>query len=139
MAVVVDANLVVKLLVGEPGPRALAHRHFAAWAQAEERLVAPHLLEAEVLNALWRTHILGGLDQATIRVRAKLFANLQLTYRALPPAGQIFDVAGRLGQHRAYDACYVALALREGTDVHTMDAHLANAAAQSGLPVVLVA
>ncbi len=139
MAVVVDANLVVKLLVGEPSPRAAAHRHFAAWAETDERLLAPHLLAAEVLNALWRTHRLGGLGSEALPARGRAFANLQLTYRALPPPDQVFEVAAQLGQSRAYDACYVALAIREKAVLHTMDGPLSTVARQVGLPVVLVA
>ncbi|MGH9064053.1 MAG: type II toxin-antitoxin system VapC family toxin [Acidimicrobiales bacterium] len=138
MAVVVDANLVVKLLAGEPVQRAAAHRCFAAWAEDDERVLAPHLLAAEVLNALWRTYRLGVIDAETLEAKGRGFVNMQLTYRALPPPGQVFDVAGRLGQSRAYDACYVALAIREHAVLHTMDGPLSTVAKREGLPVVLV-
>ena len=40
--------------------------------------------------------------------------------------------AARLGQSRAYDACYLALAERLGTELWTADSKLANGARQVG-------
>ncbi len=51
MAAVIDANLLVALVTGDPR-RALVAAQFKAWDEAEEPLHAPSLILYEVANAL---------------------------------------------------------------------------------------
>ena len=118
---VVDASVAVKWLVEEPlaadATRLLSDEHV---------LHAPHLMAAEVANALWRKARAGEFD-------ANEASTLMASIRQMPvnwaEDETISDYAVRLAvelDHPAYDCMYLALAHRLGARLVTADIRFAN-------------
>jgi predicted nucleic acid-binding protein len=134
MSVVIDANLVAALLLPLPYSEA-ALEHMAAWKQAGETLLAPALMEYELVTALRRALAQGMLDpdQADIALGQVAMLNIE----SIPPAPDLHRRAlvwaGRLGQSRAYDGQYLAVAEAHGATFWTGDRRLANGAGELDL------
>jgi predicted nucleic acid-binding protein len=118
--IVVDTSAVLRALADETPDVALLKR------LATTSMHVPHLIDAEVLNAL-RGLVLGrkiSADRANDARRD--FAALHLTRYP------IHDLGDRIWRLRdnltAYDACYVALAEALDSPLVTSDAKLAGAA-----------
>jgi predicted nucleic acid-binding protein len=134
MAVVVDANLVAAL--GLPLPYGgLATELFSQWRKQGERLIAPVLMEYELTTIVRRGVASGQLPKE----RALAVLN-QLQHSGVEVVAPTWDLhqqalfwSQRIGQSKAYDAQYLALALREGALFYTADRRLANAAQDAGL------
>ncbi|MFD6435831.1 type II toxin-antitoxin system VapC family toxin [Streptomyces venezuelae] len=106
--IVIDAGALV-LLVADAGPVGSAVRRRVRG----EKLVAPHLLDVEVVSALLGRHRGGKLTDAELD--AALSAHTQLPVRRmehLPVLPRVRELYANLS---AYDATYVALA--EGLQV----------------------
>jgi predicted nucleic acid-binding protein len=118
--IVIDASVVVTAL-GDDGPdgdRARARLR-------GERLLAPHLLDIEVVAAWRRLYSAGGLDDR--RVELALADLLALRLRRVPH-GPLLERCWQLRHNlTAYDALYVALAEQTGTVLLTADQRLATA------------
>ena len=117
MTVVVDASVVVKWFVDEPGAdRATAFR--------SEAMMAPDLILVEVGNALWkhrRRGVMTAVDYADAVVA------LRGAPVALTPVQELLLPAARLAaelDHPLYDCFYLALAMREGCPLVTDDRRL---------------
>ncbi|HXZ16375.1 MAG TPA: type II toxin-antitoxin system VapC family toxin [Roseiarcus sp.] len=121
MKLVIDASVLVKWFVDEPGAeRAAAFR--------SGDLTAPDLILVEVGNALWkhqRSGVLAGADYVDA-IEALQAAPITLTpvQDLLPAAARI---AGEL-DHPLYDCVYLALAMREGFPLVTDDQRLLKVA-----------
>jgi predicted nucleic acid-binding protein len=119
--IILDASAVVDLLV-EP---AMLTSVLRARVREASIVYAPHLMDAEVTNALRRKVLQGRLDELTARrairrlaaMRLKLWPHRQLLGRALALRHQL----------SAYDAIYVAMAEVTGATLVTRDARLARA------------
>ena len=119
--IILDASAVVDLLV-EP---AMLTGVLRARVREASIVYAPHLMDAEVTNALRRKVLQGRLDELTARrairrlaaMRLKLWPHRQLLGRALALRHQL----------SAYDAIYVAMAEVTGATLVTRDARLARA------------
>lgn len=117
--IVIDASAVVELL--------LAGSRSAAIAQAvgEARLLAPDLINPEVMQCLRRLERAGKLtadraSQALFRLREGAISTM--------PTGSLMNRAWSLRHNlSAYDACYVALAHVLRCPLLTLDASLARA------------
>ena len=134
MTVVVDSNIVASLVIPTPyTPQALGL--FEQWGKTQERLAAPMLFEYEIATILRRSVVLGQVEKAQI---ATVLTAL-LDYRVITIVPTItlhqeaIRMAERIGQSKAYDAHYLALAIRENATLWTADRRLANAAQQIGL------
>jgi predicted nucleic acid-binding protein len=118
--IVVDASVVVTAL-GSDEPdrdRALARVR-------DEQLVAPHLIDVEVLSAWRRLAASGRLDQRRAdRALADLAA---LRLRRVPHRLLLARCWELRGNVTSYDATYVALAERLDAPLLTFDARLAAA------------
>lgn len=122
---VVDASVLVPILVHEPGSalaRALAH--------AEPDLVAPELLLAEALNALWKKQRLGQIDDAARVEAVDLIGPPLVTLVPIPPLAVRASALARELDHPVYDCLYLALAEREAVPLVTDDRRLRALAAQ---------
>lgn len=118
---VVDASVVVKWFVDEPGSteaRALIARG--------DVLLAPSLVLAEVANTAWKLQRRGAItaEHATLLVDA--------VPRVLSHVVPMEDLSGALAvalelDHAVYDAVYVALAEAEGAKLVTADTRLLSA------------
>ena len=119
--IILDASAVVDLLV-EP---AMLTGVLRARVREASIVYAPHLMDAEVTNALRRKVLQGRLDELTARrairrlaaMRLKLWPHRQLLGRVLALRHQL----------SAYDAIYVAMAEVTGATLVTRDARLARA------------
>lgn len=122
---VADASVVMKLLVQQSRSAAVeavfARRRDAA---APLSIVVPDLLFIECANALWRyvAHAAYPLSDAVAALRRLRLMELHTT-----PTAHLMEDALRLAARygiSGYDACYVALAAREGGALVTDDGKL---------------
>lgn len=118
--IVVDASIVVTALADDGADGARARQRLLA-----DRLVAPHLIDVEVLAAWRRLAGTGRLEEQ----RAEL-ARSDLRSLAIErvPHGPLLERAWELRANlTAYDATYVALAELLGAALVTADEKLAGA------------
>jgi predicted nucleic acid-binding protein len=118
--IVVDASAVVELLIR--GPLAVSLRE-AIWGTGD-RVIAPHLLDIEVLSALRSL-------AAARRIDTYLTGNMLAELEILPVQRQSHTLLlRRVWELRhnftAYDAAYIALAEATGAVLYTCDAKLAT-------------
>lgn len=118
--IVVDASIVVTGLAddGPDGDRVRARLR-------GERLIAPHLIDVEVLSAWRRLVTAGGLDERRVGLAMEDLRSLRLDR---VPHGPLMDRCWQLRQNlTVYDAVYVALAEAMEVSLLTADAKLAAA------------
>ena len=127
MAYYLDTSAAVKLVVAEPGPRAM-HR----WASEHaDRLVSSDLLRTELLRAVRR-----GAPEQMERARMVLDA---ITLVTMPTSTSERAAALDAETLRSLDALHLAAALDLGDDLEgivTYDDRLAGAARQHGIASV---
>jgi predicted nucleic acid-binding protein len=138
MAVVVDANLIVALATRDPR-RTAVRAQFESWAENDEALHAPALLQYEVANALARLRALELIADDVIDDAWQVSSDVPITLHALKDGPGTIRLAQQLGRQNAYDAAYVALAMSLGVELWTLDGPLARNASGHGLPVQLIA
>ncbi len=126
MRVVIDASFAMLWLSRERSERAVAEFD-ARYHAGQMEMHAPELFVVETANVLWK-HI--RRRSRTVEETVTIFENLRALpielhrHQDLAVAG--FDLALRRGIS-AYDAFYVALALREVLPLFTADKKLAAA------------
>jgi predicted nucleic acid-binding protein len=131
--IVIDASLALwTVLPVASGETAL--EQFAAWRQAEARLVAPMFWLAEIVSAIRRSVYVGAVSDEEGRIALEDLLALEVDALPMdaPLCRSALAWAERLGQARAYDAFYLALAEQLQAEFWTADQHLANAAQQIG-------
>jgi predicted nucleic acid-binding protein len=134
--IVIDANVAVwTMLPAVATPGVDAQGRFQSWIWDETQLVAPTLWLAECISAIrsliYSRTVLSAEGHAAIR---DLFAlEVELVSLDEPLCHAALDWAARIGQAKAYDAFYLALADRLGAEFWTADRRLANAARQTGM------
>ncbi|CAN7604446.1 type II toxin-antitoxin system VapC family toxin [Caulobacter sp. LjRoot300] len=114
MTLVIDASVALKWVLAEPGQD-------AADALLDEDLIAPSLWLLEAANALWRRNLRGELSAGEAEERLSELFNAPVT--SIPIEDDLSMAAAlaqRLG-HPVYDCLYLALAVREQTQVVTAD------------------
>jgi predicted nucleic acid-binding protein len=114
VTLVVDASVALKWVLAEPGQD-------AADALLDEDLIAPSLWLLEAANALWRRNLRGELSAGEAEERLSELFNAPVT--SIPIEDDLSMAAAlarRLG-HPVYDCLYLALAVREQTQVVTAD------------------
>lgn len=118
---VVDASVAVKWFLVEPGDR-----EALAVLDGGEPLIAPELVVAEVVNAVWRRLVTGGIDASQA---ADVPAAIQKLFAELRPIGALasraLEIAAEL-RHPVYDCFYLALAEAESAKLITADRRLAG-------------
>ena len=123
MTLVVDASVAVKWVLPEAGSdRAAAIR------AADDDLIAPSLVYAEIGNAIWRAVVRGEVPAAEARRDLKVAVG---HYRRIIPLAELADRALELAmrlRHPIYDCFYLALAERERCALITADRRLIAAA-----------
>jgi predicted nucleic acid-binding protein len=125
-AICVDANLVIRR-VAEPENR-LVQELWERWAAHRQPLVAPALLRYEVTNVLYRTQRAGLLSPEARRDLLAAALALPIEVHGDTALHQeAADLAERIGLPAAYDAHYLALAQRLGTEFWTTDERLGRA------------
>lgn len=133
---VVDASAVADLLLARPGAERIA-RHLEAHADA---LLAPQLLDVEVLSALRRVVASG--EASAARAGEAVADLLDLPVERYPHGLLVPRVWELRDNMSAYDATYLALAevqTDEGAALLTADARFARAArTHTAVDVILV-
>ena len=123
MTVVVDASVAVKWVLPETGSdRAAAIR------TADDDVLAPSLVHAEIGSAIWRAVLRGDVPAAEARRDLKVAVG---HYRRIISLAELVDRALELAtrlRHPIYDCFYVALAERERCALITADRRLIAAA-----------
>ena len=125
--VVVDASLALKWLLEEDDSNQ-AQALLESWGREDRRPAAPHLLPAEVTNALHQQVVKGEL---TVPRAVTLIDDLRslVDLHALPHVhGRALELASELGQGAAYDCHYLALAEALGCELWTADERFRRAA-----------
>lgn len=137
MTVVVDANLLASQALPLPYGD-LAIQRLVLWQTSEELLLAPMLMVYELTTIMRKAVTAGWLSDGTAADR--LSEILQVGPRLIPPDDYLnreaLRWAKRLGQNKAYDAHYLALAARENATLWTADRRLANGSRQAGFAQV---
>ncbi|MFO7662126.1 MAG: type II toxin-antitoxin system VapC family toxin [Chloroflexota bacterium] len=134
MTIILDANLAAAVAIPMEGtPRAT--QLMRSWKVDQERLLAPVLFEYEITTALRRAIALRIMTYSEALEGMDIF--LALGIEMVPPSRnlttQALNLAERIGQFKAYDAHYLALALDENAPFWTADRRLATAAQEAGL------
>ena len=114
---IVDATVVVKWFL----PEVLAEAALRVAAAEDHDFVAPDLLGAEVISALWKKQRRGELDGADAAAMIEDFRRVAITTFPLAPLlPSAFAIAAAAG-HSPYDCLYLALAEREDCRLVTAD------------------
>lgn len=105
------------------------------WSRSGERLIAPTLFEYEITSLIRRSVLSKQLERAQVLPILSRLLNSRIV--TIPPTmtnhGEALIFAERIGQSKAYDAQYLALASRENAPLWTADRRLAAAARDTGL------
>jgi predicted nucleic acid-binding protein len=116
---VVDASVAVKWFLDEP-----EDREARALVEGAEALIAPELIVAEVLNAIWKRLLAGDADiRQGPRVAAALPKVLAQIGSLAPLASRALEIAAPL-RHPAYACFHLALAAERGAKLVTADRRL---------------
>ncbi len=135
--VVVDANLLVALVSGDPrGGRVL--QQLIEWIDHDVELHAPTLAHYEIVNALTRLVIAGKFKLDNVEAAWNDLSVLPLTYHDLENARTTVEIALKLGRQNAYDATYIELAERLKAQLWTLDGPLHRNAVGLNFPVQLL-
>lgn len=132
--IVIDSNLAVWEVVPVLA-QADVSIHFAAWGQAAIRLCAPTLWVAEAVSAV-RSAVYTRLitpQEGELAIDDLFALEVELLPMEMRHCHSALRWAEQLGQRRAYDAIYLALAEELGADFWTADRRLVNSAQQAGL------
>jgi len=132
--IVLDASFAISVILPELAGVDAAPR-LADWRRQGRRLIAPMLWLGECVSAIRRRVYNRAISlEEGQGALEDLFA---LRVEAIPMGPELCQSAlawaERLGQARAYDAFYLALAEQFRTDLWTADRRLGNAAQQLGL------
>ena len=131
---IIDANVVAALVLPLPySDRAAAQ--IVTWKRDGAELLAPMLLEYELTAVLRKAAAAGWL--ATELAIEAFEAVMALSIVPVAPTQALHERAlrwaERLGQSRAYDAQYLAVAEQEGLELWTADRRLVRNAEQAGV------
>jgi predicted nucleic acid-binding protein len=132
--VVVDANLFVALVSGDPRGD-LILKQFIKWIDTDIELHAPMLARYEIANALTRLVVAGAFQLDKVEAAWSDLSLLPVTYHALENTQRTVEIALSLGRQTAYDAVYIELAERLRAELWTMDGPLYRNAVGLHFPV----
>ncbi len=135
--VIVDANLLVALVSGDPRGTQV-QQQFLQWLGQSVDLHAPVLARYEVANALTRLIVAKAFPPDKVEEAWNNLSVLPITYHASIDAGRVVEIALRLGRQNAYDAAYIALAESLSAELWTLDSPLYRNASGYNFPVQLI-
>lgn len=126
MTVCVDASLILKCLVYEPGT---AQANEWLRAHEDDEFTAPWFLPAEVASVLRRKARQNEITNEEALEALRLLESLDVRLVCdLWLVRKAYDLAAALDQSAIYDCLYLALAERERCDLWTADERLAQVA-----------
>lgn len=109
-------------------------RKLVAWAGQGEDLHAPHLLTYEVASALTRLGVVGRLVGPAIAEAWRRIQAIPLELHAPRQVPELMAIAMRMNRTSAFDAAYIDLALRLGTELWTLDGPPCSQRSRAGIP-----
>lgn len=130
--VCVDASIVIKLIVEEPGSDR-ADALWAQWIQQDVQIVAPALLRYEITAVLRKKVYRGQLSTEIANVALSAALDLKgIEYiDALALHLRALELASQLELPTAYDAHYLALAEQQNCEFWTADGRLYDRLSQA--------
>lgn len=131
--VVIDANLALALIIRLPYSAA-AQRMMDTWRAGQAELMAPTLWEYECVTGLRRAVSLNLLTRQEAAEMVDLLLALEVRHRDPSPAlhQRALEWTEYIGQSKAYDAQYLALAESLEAEFWTADRRLANTLKERG-------
>jgi predicted nucleic acid-binding protein len=127
-SVVVDASLVLRLLIEEPGS-VEAQSRWAEWKKERASIEAPTLLVYEAVNRLHQAWVHRLLTDGELTTSVELLLSLPIRYHEpLSLVSRVTEVARDLRAGAAYDSFYIALAEALQCEFWTGDKRLYNSA-----------
>ncbi len=125
--IVIDASVVVPLIIAHPLTRA-AEDCLRHWKQEYYRLVSPCFMPVEVVSALRQAVFLGKFNpqQALQAVDILMAMGIELVLPSAEVLQASLRWAERLGQSKAYDSQYVALAEQMEAELWSADERLVH-------------
>lgn len=133
-AVVVDANVAVRAVLPTEEKPAILER-FASWHQSRNKICAPDILLPEAVSVIRR----GIFDRWITEAEGQDAVEdvFRLGVEVVPSDAGLCQSAlawaARLGQSKAYDGFYLAVAERKEAELWTADEKLRNRARQLGV------
>jgi len=124
MSLVIDASVALKWVLDETGGE-------AASALLDEELIAPPLWLVEAANALWRRAQRGEISADGARERLAELFNAPVTTTAIEADLEAATELALKLAHPVCDCLYLALAIRENTQVVTADRRFVTAVDRS--------
>src|SRR4051794_11522318 len=126
--VVVDASVACKWVLNEPEtPR--ARSLLAQWVAAHLQPIAPSWFSCEVANVVYRRARAGEMTLSGAKtLLSTVLAIVALRDAPGSDAARAMEMADTAQQQTPYDACYLALAEREGCEYWTDDERFVRAA-----------
>jgi predicted nucleic acid-binding protein len=137
MSIVVDANLIVVLVSGDPRGDAVANQ-LRAWINQNISLRAPYLAQYEIANALTRAIVANLFDPSALSDAWTQISNLPITYHSCTDGTAVIQIARSLKRQNAYDAAYLELAQTLNAELWTLDSPLYRNAVSLGFPVKIL-
>jgi predicted nucleic acid-binding protein len=133
MSIVVDANIVLSLAIPFPYSQQSIHL-MEIWKDSNEPLNAPILLEYEIVSAFRKLIFLGDIsEEEAFSMLTNLLALGIRSHQPAPEHNQrALEWARFLGQSKAYDAQYLALAESLQAELWTADRRLVRGARDAG-------
>jgi predicted nucleic acid-binding protein len=135
--VVVDANLLVALVSGDPRGNKVLQR-FTDWLSHNVEIHAPVLAQYETANALTRLIVGGAFPADKVEDARDNISVLPITYHGLSNMKRVIEIALALNRQNAYDAAYIGLAEELSAELWTLDGPLYRNAHGLGFAVNLI-
>jgi predicted nucleic acid-binding protein len=135
--VVVDANLLVALVSGDPRGNTVL-QYFTNWLSNNVEFHAPVLARYETANALTRLIVGGAFPADKVEDAWNNISVLPIAYHDLVNVKRVVEIALALNRQNAYDAAYIALAEDIGAELWTLDGPLYRNAHGLGFAVNLI-
>lgn len=117
----IDTSLVVRALTGEPGYEK-AGRLFSSWLEANEFLIAPILLNYEVISAFCRKSFMNEMKDEEVIQAYQAFQELGIsTYHDPKWNEKALLLARSFHQKTPYDFIYLVCAEELEAELYTVD------------------
>lgn len=137
MPVILDSNLLVALVSGDPRGN-LVSQAILDWVNQGIELHAPELARYEFANALTRLIVAKTFPSDRIDEAWNNILILPITYHSLRNAPRVVEISLTLKRQNAYDSTYLALAETLNAELHTLDGPLYRNATGQGFNVHLL-
>lgn len=136
--IVVDANALFKLLVKEEYSDR-TRDIFLRQTSSGEPIDAPDIIVSEVLNSLWKDHVIRkNLNRVAFEQALDNFSSI-VKELDLIPASDLKDIAMRIAVSKrvtVYDSMYIAASILRGKPLLSFDEKMLRVASELGVQLV---